>query len=1152
MPQDSSGDRSLPLTAVLGLLLATGGAALYFSALTSSRPPTPSDVKVPALGYQDAEARLWQDPLKAAWDRKLELERDSATAAPAASQAVTVTLKQPTTSPTERSSECPAEPGPHDPRCLVKQIERFAPDETEAKTSRDILLLPVLIPGSAYGEDAERRLRDRIAVLAGLAVSGYQADSESHIGYVELNWDLNVRQPDTRYPPGPFQVAFGPGMDPTIVVPYEWWRPAQVRMSGPLRNLQAHYAAVLVLWISEETVADAPLARLTELIKQIKPPAGGPRGSSVKLKLAGPGVSTTLHALVTEVAAISPENRSDPRAGMFAGAAIYSPTATADDRILMPAGGHDGSPADVKSLCASRVKTGPGANAPSLHFERTTPTDRQLCEALVDELERRGLPIRRDADAPADVAVVSEWDTYYGKALPFSFAAAVLNEDPSYLIEDNSRFPDWIHPFTYPRGIDGKVPGNETGQRPSRNKRLVSGGDADSGATAGQASKFSSPAEPPEGLNQSDYLRRLADQLAQLDASLRRTKGTGLRAVGVLGTDVYDKLLILRALRDRLPGVVFFTTELDARYCVPSEWDATHNLVIASAFGLRLHQFYQHDIPPFRDSDQTALFHAVLVALSDHDPLKAPETRTLERLRSVGAVRLFEIGRSRAYDLTVDREHPATLVPFGAAAEADAGQREGSRPPPPTVHPPREDLTSAAAQVSWAWAFAGTAMLLAFLVFAFLPPRPLRQLSRLLRRAWRDKDPAARRCVRDAVESLIASTPMFLALSAVLISATLMVMSHVNPQESQPWAPFDRVSVWPTEALRLLATLLCIHFIAKAIIAGRANDREIEHEFQLHPLPARNAPHAAPGQGVLAQMWTKPTWRLTRWAVFGDRHGGRVAEPYHPAERDDSFVYAQNLWWEYLRRRTWWQRLGRAAFLSLVFLLFAFCIYQTLGTAPRPVRGTALIRFDAFCLWASVLAFVFLTFFVLDATLLETRLIAYLTRTDTRYPPKTIERFRRYALKFQDIAEYVDIRLIASRTRAVGEVVYYPFVIFFLTVVARSSLFADWKWPASLIIVLLLSLSVAIAGTLLLRYAAEQARKQAVVKLKDRLIHYTASAGDDKHSAALSQLIDLIENEREGAFSLLSEHPFVAAILLPSGSIGVWALLEYVAKYAGT
>ena len=55
-----------------------------------------------------------------------------------------------------------------------------------------------------------------------------------------------------------------------------------------------------------------------------------------------------------------------------------------------------------------------------------------------------------------------------------------------------------------------------------------------------------------------------------------------------LGSDVYDKLLILKALKKGLPGAIFFTTDLDARYSLPSEFQETKNLIVASPFGLQL------------------------------------------------------------------------------------------------------------------------------------------------------------------------------------------------------------------------------------------------------------------------------------------------------------------------------------------------------------------------------------------------------------------------------------------------------------------------------------------------------------------------------------------------------------------------------------
>ena len=95
--------------------------------------------------------------------------------------------------------------------------------------------------------------------------------------------------------------------------------------------------------------------------------------------------------------------------------------------------------------------------------------------------------------------------------------------------------------------------------------------------------------ERPEGTSQFDYVRRLASRIRADDQKLRQRYGrkeNGIRAVGVLGSDVYDKLLVLQALQPEIPHAMFFTTDLDARLFHPREQDWARNLIVASSFGL--------------------------------------------------------------------------------------------------------------------------------------------------------------------------------------------------------------------------------------------------------------------------------------------------------------------------------------------------------------------------------------------------------------------------------------------------------------------------------------------------------------------------------------------------------------------------------------
>src|SRR5438105_14769328 len=98
-----------------------------------------------------------------------------------------------------------------------------------------------------------------------------------------------------------------------------------------------------------------------------------------------------------------------------------------------------------------------------------------------------------------------------------------------------------IHPYDYLRGIDGRLPGD------------VGKDNQPEQAQKTQLGQNTVAVEATEGLNQSDYLRRLAREMKQNE----REDRSGIRAVGLLGSDIYDKLMILRALRPQFPGAVF-------------------------------------------------------------------------------------------------------------------------------------------------------------------------------------------------------------------------------------------------------------------------------------------------------------------------------------------------------------------------------------------------------------------------------------------------------------------------------------------------------------------------------------------------------------------------------------------------------------------
>jgi len=145
-------------------------------------------------------------------------------------------------------------------------------------------------------------------------------------------------------------------------------------------------------------------------------------------------------------------------------------------------------------------------------------------------------------------------------------------------------------------------------------------------------------------------LRRLASDIQMRDQQLKNEGKKGIRAIGILGSDVYDKLMILRVLRKRFPKAIFFTTDLDASLLHPSEFQWTRNMLVASSFDLKIadHQELQRmragegsasnmaeilinatkaTIPQFRDVYQTSVYLSTLWASNKDLTRKSEKNR---------------------------------------------------------------------------------------------------------------------------------------------------------------------------------------------------------------------------------------------------------------------------------------------------------------------------------------------------------------------------------------------------------------------------------------------------------------------------------------------------------------------------------------------
>jgi hypothetical protein len=663
----------------------------------------------------------------------------------------------------------------------------------------DVVVMPVMVFGGPYPEDQEERIRTRHAVLSALGRLKYAPRDEDHIGYLKpCDAPAAIRLPQ--------------------FIPYEWFIRADSEDERP---------AILVLWLDNDQFQERPWEKLDFITNKIKENLWH---KDVRFIVQGPSGSTVLREMAKRAEEIIEANPKSDRTKLkgIEEIEIYSPKATvAADYLDVD------KPFDkINELL--KDENGRGG------FYRTIGTDTELARTLINEIQRRTPPGKR-ANCPPHIALISEWDTFYGRTFPEAFKQVLSKEYGACCPE--REIDDRLHRVIYLRGIDGQGAASAAKEKsqagePQRSNR-----------------RRQNSIERPVGPGQFDYLRRLAESLERKNKELAQDSGTmrnkQIQAIGVVGSDVYDKLLILQALHDRFPNAIFFTTDLDANLTHPQELEWTRNLVVASHFGLELHPHWQESIHPFRGSYQTAHFFATKFALKRIlDPQNYRISETQEHINELlGEPRIFEIGRRGAFDLSVHGEpyrraekcstndrQACDLLPCKVGHYARAGFRAAaneSASSSQSVHPERTDLarTGAAALCNHLDIRGSCELFLVNSVEAVVRALPAFVVAvykaltgdfGALKGFW---FPTLillvltfvllyhRISSRSSIDHLVDA--VFLILG-VLSAGALYVVIVAQGETGEPFAWFEGISIWPTQYLRLFAALLALYFLVRA------------------------------------------------------------------------------------------------------------------------------------------------------------------------------------------------------------------------------------------------------------------------------------------------------------------------------------------------
>lgn len=1054
---------------MLAMLVAVGSYFIAHQApLDTTRPPAMEVPLFEKSGHQDIVSRLWQDPFAAG----AQLD--------------------------EKKTECePAKPETRDLRHCTSPLF-----DASGKRIAD-LVIGVMVPGAPYVDIAETRRRLRYAVTSALQAENFLPEDAQRIGYFRP--EANPKTDATSPSPLPLPE----------VVPFELWFQATT-VFGSRRN-------VLILWIDEDVLTRtkmpfAQVLRLIDIVRRptVKPPSlpAAPQQQPLPFNVIGPSSSELLFKMVLEgdvrrcgdtPVEDKPKNRTrrhividtQPISCAENDISFYAYGATYGGKKF----GESLNQTDIAKLFKEKHKVG---------FLRTISSNDVLAKAIVDDLKRRciepGKITHRDrcldpvlggrAGSPKKqhLALIYERDTVYGNDILSTFQNRFITSidgepDKGCAVTDNSENCGWIHRLAYLRGLDGALPPTGFKAKQEAKAGVAPSERTQDSSSAAKPSKDSPYLERPFGPGQFDYLRRMAERLKKEDEEARRNGDAGIRAIGILGDDVIDKLAVLRAFHPMFPEAVFFTTDWDAALTMPDELAWTRNLLVASSFGPELDKSIQGDAPPFRSNYQSSIFLSTRLALEERvsdgcDPKKNPDSKcpppVVDRSQieaGLKSPRLFEIERSGAV-LSLQTEKQDSAEAPGASATLP-------------LHPKIEGIhPQISKEAQWGW--GGLALIPALLLAA--------TGLGLFRTGKAAKSSTL----------VFGLALIFLLESIVLLCwdwfAPWVTTDGTNDGLGEPIALLAGVSVWPTIYLVTVATILSICLIIDAWRELGDNIDEIREDMKLK----------TPAVAVDGKSATKDIKEA--WKKYED-----LNDP--------------------------WARFIRVLVLTSIMIGVYYALCTIYSSPNPPTRGDHILTS---CIWPLVIwvmtfFLVFLVFIVFDSTFWCLHFVNILRRHPSKWPDETHTKYGK-ELEFHDpplLEEWIDLSFIAKRTKCISKLIYYPSAILAIAIISRSTAFANYPPSPPIIITQALGFIGVFGCAMMLCFAAEKARQTTKKKLKEGISKVQTAESPSVKTEQLKTLLQLVDELDEGAFVPLWHQPPIRALLLPISGIGWSALLEY-------
>ncbi|HMF17467.1 MAG TPA: hypothetical protein VKE98_09690, partial [Gemmataceae bacterium] len=283
----------------------------------------------------------------------------------------------------------------------------------------NVLVLLVLCEADLNPEAMENRRRERYATLAALNTAGYVPVKSERLSYVDLDLDpkadASAKHAKEGAPARNQDAKEDSACKERVRVPFEWAQPQEKSAQTGDSPKKREFRGVCVVWL----YFDVDLKNLVYSLGFLKQSLGCALscaltdGGECQFAITGRITSNMLQRIFDDDGRLEKH-----RHGRLEKVTLYVTYSTAKDVR------HDKSHAGVKSSGASphgpklKVTTNSGLN-----LEYIIGHDEQLLHSLVGELHNRGVSGHTD-----QIAVISEWDTLYGRAMHKGFLDALKKQ----------------------------------------------------------------------------------------------------------------------------------------------------------------------------------------------------------------------------------------------------------------------------------------------------------------------------------------------------------------------------------------------------------------------------------------------------------------------------------------------------------------------------------------------------------------------------------------------------------------------------------------------------------------------------------------------------------------------------------------------------